>query len=306
MRARGWFVAGAALTLLGFGCKQIEFSGVTLSDGGGGSVSESCPCAGPLPAGWIGPIAVFEGGPGTSPSCPEAFPIPILKGGTGFAPSPATCAACTCSAPQVTCSPGAVVTHNHSGCNGSSTNLSPIPGDCNSFTPGSDGVEVDPPTSNVGSCSPAGGQATLPPLFATEAVACGLPAGAPCPGGSTCPSPPGPFEARTCVFTHGNQPCPTPYTMDRAWSSASDTRKCSPCSCGDAGASGCTVTTTVYSDAMCSTNALVLAVGQCLSPQSAQSLRVTTTMATPTCVPGGGAPSGSAVEDSSLTVCCMP
>src|SRR5262249_18718942 len=41
-------------------------------------------CGAPPPSGWAGPIAVYEGPPGTAPVCPNDYPTPALDGGTGL------------------------------------------------------------------------------------------------------------------------------------------------------------------------------------------------------------------------------
>ncbi len=307
MRARRLILPGAALAacLSPSGCRGIDgLGGLTFdvsTEGGAGA-----PAADP-PEGWSGPVAVYEGPPGTSPGCPDAYPTPVLDGGTSLASVPAaTCAACSCGTPPVTCAPGPVLAHGKSTCGGTATTTPLVAGTCTPFDPGSDAFEVGSPSSNVGPCAPAGGEATLAALsWSTEAVVCGLAAPGPICANGACDPPQAPFEARTCIWRAGTHACPAPFPDARAWASAADSRACAPCTCAAPSVSSCSVTTTVFTSGTCSVSPTVVPPGQCTTLPSIQSVLATTTLTdSPTCGAGGGNATGTATAGATLTICC--
>jgi hypothetical protein len=67
------------------------------------------------------------------------------------------------------------------------------------------------------------------------------------------------------------------------------------------------VTTTLYTDTVCTTAPSVVAAGQCATESTAQSLLATAAVSgTPACAPSGGAPSGMVVPETPVTICCPP
>lgn len=296
----------AAATAL-VACRAIEGLDELKFDVGSGGASASCPCGEALPQGWSGPIAVHEGPPGTTPGCPPEYPIPVLDGGVGPDAAPATCSACTCGAPQVTCNPGAVAASTHSGCNGGKQTVLPAAGVCALFAPSGDYFVQSPAQVTVGPCPPAGGVASLPPPgWGKEAVACGLAADSGC---NCAPPPPSPFEARTCVWRTGVHACPVGFPVDRGWASLADTRGCAPCTCAAATpAATCTVTIGLFGDTQCQDHLSDLGpAGACGEQWGVHSVLATATASgSPACAPGGGAPVGAASAEQTVTICCAP
>ena len=111
---------------------------------------------------------------------------------------------------------------------------------------------------------------------------------------------------QTCIWRAGSHPCPAPFSTARGWATAADTRACTPCTCGSPSASGCSVTTTLYSDPDCKTELSAVTDGQCTQQAAALSLLATVTPGSATCAPSGGTPTGAASASQALTVCCAP
>lgn len=287
-------------------CRAVDGVPTVFDLGPGGGIP--CPCGDPVPAGWSGPAAVYEGSPGSAPDCPAEYPMRVLDGGTGVAGDPATCSACSCDAPALTCTPGTIDAHSQSSCNGNKSSISPDAGACTPFSPSGSYFEQSPPKVSMGPCAPHGGMKSLPaPTWKTEAVACAIPGGVPpcfCPA-----SPPIPFEGRTCVYRAGAHACPAQFPVARGWDSPVDTRGCSPCACGPAmPAVTCTVTTELFGDGQCqSALSNVGAPGQCGGQTGVHSLLATPTFsATPSCAASGGTPEGDVTGAQAVTVCCAP
>jgi len=277
----------------------------------------ACPVAGddcgaPPPAGWSGPIAFYEGAPGTTPPCPGEYPVVVAQGRAGLSAPPATCSACSCGAPSVTCGMEPLVLYSEWNC--------PAPPDatlmlasatCTPLKGTSDHFVQTAPTANVSACTPAGGLPSLPPpAWTMSGIACGLSDQATaCADGSVCaPLPPAPFDARWCIWQAGAPACPAGFPTQHVWEMAADGRGCTPCTCGSPSAATCSVTTQFYSDSACQTSIDSLSlIGACTHEASVRSVSATTTPAgSPSCSTGGGNPEGSVTAAPAMTICCAP
>jgi hypothetical protein len=163
----------------------------------------------------------------------------------------------------------------------------------------------------MATCSPSGGQATLPPpAWDAVGLACGGAApGAGCAAGEICsPPPPSPFLPKACIFQAGSQVCPTAYPEKHTFSGVADSRACSPCTCS-ATQTTCSGTTTFYPDSACAQPAIDSHAddgGACAGVMGiVQGLRVDTTLMGPTtCASAGGQPVGMLGPDGNVTTFC--
>ncbi len=276
-------------------------SGGAGSGGGATCAPAGYTCGAPPPAGWSGPIAVYEGLPGTTPGCPSDYPTPALGGGTGLDAGPATCAACVCSTPAVTCGATPLAEYWYTNCSGSQKTLSLSPGTCASIEQG-DGYVAGTPDASADPCQPSGGDPAVPPLaWASEGVACALAGqGTTCADGSLCaPTAASPFAPQWCIWQEGVQSCPPEFPQQHVWQTATDTRACTPCACGSPTGAACTATTKLYGDPNCNTPVLTLTAGHCNQQGMAQAAMSTTSPSgTPSCPASGGAPTGLVVATS--------
>jgi hypothetical protein len=286
-------------------------------EGGGADADADAACA-PTgydcevdpPPGWSGPIAIYEGAPGTVPSCPAEYPSVVAAGGSGLSAPSATCSACTCGAPAVTCSAAPLEIYQGSNCPSPPTQTLMLAGGACTPVSGMTYHCVQlAPQASVGTCTPAGGVPDLPPpVWATSGIACGSQATPlSCAGGTWCtPAPPAPFEARSCVWASGAQTCPAAFPQQHVWETDDDERSCTPCACGAPGPATCAVTTALYSDPACGSHvADITMVGTCVHESGIGSVQATTSPSgSPTCAAGGGQPTGSVVTTPAVTVCC--
>jgi hypothetical protein len=267
-------------------------------------------CEAAPPAGWTGPVAFYEGAPGTVPGCPAGYPSVAATGTSGISAPPGTCSACTCGAPTVTCSAAPLELYSGSSCSGTPDQTSMLVGGACATVSGSDSrFAQEAPQATVGACAPAGGVPDLPvPTWATAGVACGTTATPiSCGDGTWCaPAPAAPFAPRWCVWASGAQTCPAGFPQPYAWETADDERGCTPCACGAPGSATCAVTTALYSDGACKSQvADIGTVGQCVHQWGVASAQATTTPSgSPICSAGGGSPTGSVVTTPAVTICC--
>src|SRR6185437_15308597 len=274
-------------------------------------------CVPAAPAGWSGPVFLYDGDPSQIPSCPSSEPTTAFTGNGSLNAQPAECSACTCSTPTVNCTPKNLDFSSNAGCSNTGGTAAQLPGDACGIilTPaGTKAYTAAAPTAAVaGACTPSGGSPTLPPPDWTRAgLACSGGSNATgCNAGQVCaPVPPTPFVSGACVWASGDMGCPTGFTNKHTFeSSVTDTRSCSPCACG-AGMGSCTGTTTVFTDALCmsTTTLTVPNDGSCtnaggITGGSAQ----VSTMGSGSCPTSGGQPVGTITEGpTTTTVCCVP
>jgi hypothetical protein len=266
------------------------------------------------------------------PPCPGGSSV-AFTGGTGIVSPVAACAACTCGG--VGCS--APLVHFYSSCNsaGTGTELGSVTATPTCRSSGiACGGFFDIGTEVTALCTPSAQSPTVPAnQWATAAEACAasdaLDAGAPatCGTGSACaPSPTGSFSM--CVYQAGDVACPAAgYTTKQLIDTVmSDTRGCTPCTCGapstaDGGPATCSDGLVTVSDRSgCPgpgsgtdlyTQLFFTPVGCYMNSVSCVSGATTylnqyraATASAGTCPPDGGVVTGS-VATSQVTVCCM-
>lgn len=205
--ARGRVACGvAAIAFAATGCSALlswdDFGGG--SDAGGDSLdgaADAAPtpttCAAPSrcmaapPAGWAGPIAIFESatGQGAPAPCGVGFEAtPVFDGYAELTAPASTCAACACGAPaNVTCSGPVLTFFSEQSCATPCGTPVEVGATCAIAGPTCRGVIVGAPQARGGTCAPSGGKATTAPLaWAKSARACApsvTPYSANCAGG---------------------------------------------------------------------------------------------------------------------------
>jgi hypothetical protein len=115
------------------------------------------------------------------------------------------------------------------------------------------------------------------------------------------------MEPRLCVFTIGDVACPGDgYTVKRTvYGGVTDSRACTPCSCGGATGVSCTASLQEGCGQTGPVNDVPTTCGGLSDPGSVM-LLATLVARGGTCGAVGGVPTGSAVPSSPTTVCCMP
>ena len=332
------FLAVAIFALVQVDCLDlgdaVDSKGVEQSDGGdayglleGGWLENGTPCSCVLaaPPGWTGPLALFEGAPGSVPACGPAYPSQVVSGKAGLVAPPGTCAACSCSgangstcAPTMTITPYTGVTCTGIVCAGNVATVSSqvcaaltgvggIAGCGTSFA-----VSAAPQVLG-GSCTPSAPQVLKldQPIWGKEAVGCGAVSveTASCGKGAVCmPEVPVGFESSLCISQLGNQICPAAYPSERTYyASFADDRGCSDCTCG-APTGYCDAMIAFYGGADCTSllgPSTTIAQGSCHPTAGAVSVKTLVGQALGlSCSPAGG-PTGSAVPGDPVTVCCQ-
>jgi hypothetical protein len=262
------------------------------------------------PPGWSGPVAFYEGPWGRPPACPDDYPVQARQGNRGPSGAPATCSACACSAPSVTCASTALTGYSHNACNGMGEDATLTPDQCSTF-PWAQGWAIafhqGSPQGETITCAPDGGVADPPALtWSAAGLACAPSAPtATCPSGAVCaPPPPAPFAPRWCIWRDGAATCPTAFPVEHVWEAPQDTRGCTPCQCSTVTGT-CTVTTELYTDTNCQTQAATVSGGACTPMSGIQSaLEMISYSGAPSCDPTGGDPTGGVQPGPAVTICC--
>jgi len=281
-------------------------------------------CVPAVPAGWTGPLEVYAG-TGLPPPCSAQYQVEA----TGFtqldAPTP-TCG-CACGSPKVQCGNTEVTFYptspcaNVAGC----AKVSLAPGACTTTdvrtqcpSGGATGTFMSAATTTVvGQSCAAQPTRTVPPLtWATNVRACIssiAPTQLDCQSGQVCaPKPVSPYGSSTCIAATGDQLCPQgPYSARQViYGGATDSRDCTPCTCGDPASATCTTTLDTFSsaDGTCSGGAISYGAPFACDPVNSQpsDFRATTTASAGNCTASQSAPTGSAVPSSPVTLCCTP
>jgi len=314
--------AGQDVTSAADSGTDVSLSDVTTSP----DSSSTCGgvCADAVPAGWTGPVTLFDqsGPPApTAPACPTSFPTDAYDGHADLVVPAPTCG-CACGAAT-----GAQ-------CGGSSVQFFTDPTCMIPCNMGSYGLPVglcvttgcasNPAAFELtapgivfgGSCAPQGTSTIPPSTWNTTARACGTaPAAGECSGSGVCvATPPAPF-AKVCVYQAGTAMCPAgAYSVGHVfYGGVSDSRACSGCSCGSPTGASCTgaqVQGFSVNTGTCGGTAVALPYGP-----ACETLGVTvngeqeTTAPTAnngTCAPSGGQASGTATPATPTTICCAP
>lgn len=278
-------------------------------------------CVPQVPANWGGPYTIYEGTggppPPTPPSCPGAYPNAVYDG-TATPNAPAANCSCTCGAPtNATCLPPVANYFTDNGCTmPCGQNNQPITTTCTNLDPCSGGLlTFSGPIPSGGTCAPDAGSTVPAAGWTADVRLCGAAAAlsnAGCDAGQICaPTAAFPLEAATyCIAQSGSVPCPPGYTAARTYyQSSTDTRACTPCSCGAPMGVTCAASTiTVDTAASCSLVGIGVVYGApqaCINTRGASA--VVDSLPSPDggiCAPVGGTPTGSFTPTTPTTICC--
>jgi hypothetical protein len=321
----------------GSGAWNASSSSGLATVGSGGDPSCDGVCAPEIPQDpvveWVGPALFVFGPAGNLGPCPDGT-TNGFEAFDGLSAEPYGCPACACGPSATACS---IPTDWHASAakcpglgapqldfsapadwSGGCSPGSSIPAGLTcSGVPCVQSVTVDGPKALPAACVPAAsGEATQPPVqWETGARECQLATAGQCLDGRTC-VPDVPDDFALCIYRGGDVSCPAAYD-DRhlVYRSAADTRGCAPCACGPPEGGSCTVLVKAASDNAC--GALVVAALVSSEQESAcfdvvpgtalASKAVEVAFASPGgCIPAGGEPSGLALPDQAVTVCCEP
>jgi hypothetical protein len=258
----------------------------------------SCVCLPEVPAGWDGPLV----GDALA-DCEESWPDagPLLHSGLDAG---VHACSCQCSSPSAACLFLDAYNSNCSGrCAPGLSNLAAIPGcfatdNCSQFAR----IIVD----GGGPCVPDSGIVRSGPTWQRSIRQCrGTFTSGQCPGANDPCVPRKPPTGAYCIAHAGDLPCPPSYAVrDVYFSSFTDTRSCTPCSCADAGGP-CEVGW--YTNSPCSEaeRAGTMSQSACVArPSGGVYVKVVRDRAG--CTPVGGTRTGQAAPSGAVTLCCRP
>jgi len=275
-----------------------------------------------VPAGWTGPVALWEATSGPAPACTGAYTGAATDVNSGLTAPAAQCSMCGCTSPtgqtctatvniyeggSCTVTPCATVTVSGSGCTG----YGPCgtDGDPASYQSGQYSWAV-----SGGSCTHSGGTPTLPAVsWSTTARTCAYNAatGGTCASG-TCYAPATAPFGGACVYQTGDVMCPSGFTNQHVfYASDTDTRGCSVCGCGAPSGSSCTGSVSYWHNTLCSDFPVSTTIpeGVCASTYTyyydGQSVEGALGVSGGSCTASGGQPQGTATPASPMTVCCQ-
>lgn len=284
---------------------------------GSGNVSEDCPrgleCASNAPSNWEGPALVTLSTPGSEPACPAGFELGFQM----FSEVSANPAICECScgpAEEVVCD-GRMRIHTGEDCPALGTMTSEVAGTCADFPPAFDPAHHWSLETWVGAggCEPTT-NTTIPEVKTAARLDVCLPGpeSRGCVGG-VCLNQVS-AEARHCVWTLGDVPCPDATDLPEkllGYSGYEDTRDCLDCACGSPDES-CRATAELFSSTDCAADTQTEVVtwdglGSCV-PALAEvvSVRLAFDSVTTTCAPSEPLPVGGLVPIQQTTFCCSP
>ncbi|MFT3764820.1 MAG: hypothetical protein QM820_04785 [Minicystis sp.] len=269
-------------------------------------------CVTATPAGWNGPVVLYDGDPGSVPECPPDHPTTAYTGNGDLVPEPAMCGACACSQPAVNCLLKQLMLSDQTDCSATTgTIVQPTGNQCLAVSPpgSTKAFFADAPAATPGACTPLGGAKTVPaPKWQRAGLVCsGGGLGLGCGAGKFCTGKPAaPFVDGLCIWRSGDVACPASFPSKHGFTdSVVDTRDCTGCFCGAPTAS-CSATTRLYSNSQCNgAGTDVPNDGSCVQPAgNVGSVDVTVTT-TASCPATGGQPVGSIVAGAAkTTVCC--
>ncbi len=232
-------------------------------------------CAPTVPAGWSGPVALWQGaGSSNPPTCSSAggYPTETVNATSGLSASPAVCPGCSCGSPKgVSCQVAAASFYGNNSCAGGAGSLNIVQGICQGFI----SLSLDPSsvrwqsaTSGGGACLPIPSSLpVVPPLeWASRARVCANPAaGGGCWAAACVPRPSPPFAQAVCVYQNGDISCPGTYNQKLVYyQGAVDNRSCTGCDCQPPTGTSCSGTLKLWTDLNCQVDETTLtSVGQC-------------------------------------------
>ena len=264
-------------------------------------------CAPSVPGGWA-LVGLYAGSSADAvPDCVGGAAA-LFDARAGLVAPPATCSSCEVGAPA---SPGfcagTLSLYPMVNCAGAPTNSLPAPAPTCSLTNTAVSMRFTP--QNIpGTCPPAPPQVPVvdPPVWQTSARGCDSPAveGA-CGSGLVCVTKPAaPLVNRACVWNAGDVACPNAAYADRHvyYQGYADARDCSACAVAYEG--DCTQRRMDLRGGPGCSGATVPAAG-CVAAGPQVQL-VNPAPANEKCAASGGAPTGVAVANQEVTVCCTP
>ncbi|MGH7439141.1 MAG: hypothetical protein ACRENE_25925 [Polyangiaceae bacterium] len=296
--------------------RASDASGVVF---GGDACSGATACAPAAPAGWDGPLALWEGA-GAAPPCASLY-LPFFDGGTSLSASPARCS-CSCGPASGSACGAATVSFDKSTCSvacGGDASLRVLPGACTSIQSqtaacgGGAKIRISGSTATGGRCTPDASIDVPAPTWGRVAIAC-APSGQSsdgCASDHVCvPVAGSPFEPTFCVSKAGDNTCPAPFTMQHLYySGVSDARGCTGCTCGAVTGVDCNATAhaTLWGNSTCNggkgPDFTPLPV-TCGGVGGAHFLLLSAGASGGNCTPIGGVPTGSASPANLTTICC--
>jgi hypothetical protein len=276
------------------------------------------------PTGWSGPLVLYQGPSATSPPlCPQSsYPTMVAQYQGSLDEGTPNCT-CTCGAAEgIQCTGSAGLCYAGSlpqSCVEVCTSMTLLPpGMCVSIPMGNGAAKMEvniPAPTSAGSCSPMSTSTIPMPAFGTAAQLCG---GATmttmgCGTGDVCvPAASGSYSS-ICVVMPGDVACPDTFyaTKNTFYTSFTDGRSCTACTCGAAN-SECSGTVTFQhsSSGPCALPSQSIEDGTFPAPACAGNYPMGfdsgTYVATPsgTCMPMGGQLAGTVTTNGAATVCC--
>jgi hypothetical protein len=277
-------------------------------------------CVPAPPAGWQGPLAIYEGTggppPPAPPACAGSYTSRVYDGLNAPNAPPSDCT-CTCDPPLgITCD-GPVLNLFSDPCTTHcGTPNQRITTTCTILGLGTCGgthFVLDASSPTGGACAPSSTTALPDAGWTGNVRLCAMATGAPfvgvCDAGEICAPTTGlPFESAHCVAQAGTASCPAGYPVRHVYfASFSDSRGCTPCGCApptDASCGGGTVA--FYNDTACTAPAFTATAPQACTnlggPKGAKFSGATPSGAS--CAPDGGAPTGAFTPTTPTTICC--
>lgn len=291
--------------------------------GGGGQpplCSEGLSCQPVPPAGWLGPVAYWQGESGEEvPDCPEGYaePMDLHADPDG---APADCS-CTCKAEELECGGAQEVTiYGDLSCNNACATAGPQ--ECTpAAVSGCSGAMLSmhvPEKDPTGSCAADVKTELTSPRWHRDARFCELATEVDdCGAEQACfPTPSGGFSSQLCVYRvvlagQAAPECPDEYpNRDLLYSSFKDERDCGDCDCEGPSGGSCVGEVIIGTNSDCSsfTNKYVIGEDDCLQISKPSHIEVTYMM-TPgsSCAPAGDPePIGEVVPSGNYhAVCCQ-
>jgi len=277
-------------------------------------------CAAGAPAGWQGPVSLFEATgspPAPSPACPSPFSTDAFDGNADPSAPVAVCA-CSCGVPTgLSCGPVSVSFYFDLSCNNlcAGSPIAVTPGNsCFAGCPGAQTARAVPSTATGGTCA---GQLTKSiPTFSWGAVSrgCALAQAGDsggCSSGSACVAKPGsPFLGSLCVWQAGDVACPGgAYTVKHlSFTGVDDSRDCTSCGCNAPTGVTCNVTVSTFTSGACPGSAAgtIPATGACVTaPGTSSEVQASGSSAgAGSCAPKAVSPTGSVTPTGPITACC--
>ena len=285
---------------------NTDAAGDASNDAAGDAGNDAAPlpctgqCAPALPAGWT--FAAVTTGAGPAPAC--AAGNPSFDAYAGINAADATCSSCAVGAPATPGSCTATLTgYSMPNCTGtaSASPLFAAPA-CNNTAPFASFRQTSNLTPGTCPAPPAQVPVVDPVTWQTHARGCARPAAeGVCAGAGVClATSAAPFSTKACVFQAGDVACPADFPDKQTFfRGADDTRACTACGVSYAGS--CNVRLRGGPYPSCG-GADIGAPGGC----AVAGPPIQLAGVIESCVVSGGAPSGAAVPNDPLTVCCTP